>query len=232
MRKLIFASLFVGVSLLCTTAHGVAKSPIKSQAFITTTPPGAQGNRRDGWSNPAQINQPLRRELLRMERVDQELRQRVTALPATRQQKFYEERIAPVDARFTARLQELIKRHGWMTRVLVGQDGANAAFLIVQHSPSLEFQKQMLPFIREAFERGEIEGQEFALLADRTLRREGKKQLYGTQTDEAENGTFVAQPIEDEQNVDARRASIGLMPLGCYLKFLEQVTRQARRARN
>ncbi|HKC85737.1 MAG TPA: DUF6624 domain-containing protein, partial [Blastocatellia bacterium] len=51
------------------------------------------------------------------------------------------------------------------------------------------------------------------------LTREGKKQIYGTQL-RLNQKTQVMElyPIEDEENVDARRAKVGLAPLAQYLK--------------
>jgi hypothetical protein len=51
---------------------------------------------------------------------------------------------------------------------------------------------------------------------------EGKKQVYGTQC-KLENGEAIPEPIEDEANVDKRRAEVGLQPLAEYLKLLKEV---------
>jgi hypothetical protein len=44
--------------------------------------------------------------------------------------------------------------------------------------------------------------------------------IYGTQVRSGAdtNDRWVPQPIEDEANVDARRATVGLPPLAEYLK--------------
>lgn len=49
--------------------------------------------------------------------------------------------------------------------------------------------------------------------------REGKSHIYGTQLrfNEATN-KFELWPVEDEEGVDARRASVGLEPLAKYLR--------------
>ena len=58
------------------------------------------------------------------------------------------------------------------------------------------------------------------MLEDRILVRNGKKQVYGTQLHSGPDtgGKLVLAPIEDEEHVDKRRASVGLMPLKEYLK--------------
>jgi hypothetical protein len=43
--------------------------------------------------------------------------------------------VALVDRDNTARLREIIGRHGWPGHRLVGQAGAHAAWLLAQHAP-------------------------------------------------------------------------------------------------
>lgn len=102
---------------------------------------------------------------------------------------------------------------------LVGKKAASAAFLVLQHA-AYKYQKQYLPLVREAVSIGELAGQRLALLEDRVLMREGKEQIYGTQlTRNQETGELELYPIEDEFNVDKRRAEMGMLPLAEYLKY-------------
>jgi hypothetical protein len=56
-------------------------------------------------------------------------------------------------------------------------------------------------------------------LEDRILTREAKKQVYGTQLRlNQTTQRMELYPIEDEVNVDSRRAAVGLEPLAEYLK--------------
>ena len=51
--------------------------------------------------------------------------------------------------------------------------------------------------------------------------REGKKQIYGTQlTWNEKTRRYELYPIEDEEQVDLLRASVGLQPIAEYLKAL------------
>jgi hypothetical protein len=84
----------------------------------------------------------------------------------------------------------------------------------------------MLPLVEKAYKSGSLAGQSYALLLDRVLVREGKPQMYGTQAkpfEEWNDGQAAAMPIEDEANVDKRRAVVGLPPLSEYLKMMKQV---------
>ena len=64
------------------------------------------------------------------------------------------------------------------------------------------------------------------MLLDRVLVGEGKPQVYGTQGKRFEDWKGKEpelEPIEDEANVDKRRAEVGLPPLAEYVKFLKQM---------
>jgi hypothetical protein len=60
---------------------------------------------------------------------------------------------------------------------------------------------------------GEVPPVQIAMLEDRIRTFEGRGQLYGTQFDWDEQGRLSPMPIEDPDNVDERRATVGLGPL-------------------
>ena len=162
----------------------------------------------------------LREELLAMGKADQEVR---VIFTQKKIEDFTPEEIAKLnggDAERQHRLKEIIHQYGWPTRKMVGQDGVDAAFLIVQHADSDHaFQKSMLPLVQAAFVHHEIRGEEFAMLTDRVLVGDGKPQRYGTQVD-LTDGKLTPFPIEDEAHVDKRRAKMGMMPMADYLQLL------------
>jgi hypothetical protein len=73
----------------------------------------------------------------------------------------------------------------------------------------------------------QIIGAELCSLADRVLVAEGKPQVYGTQAKAPgrlwKGHEPVPEPIEDERNVDKRRAEVGLPPLADYLKMMKEM---------
>jgi hypothetical protein len=130
-----------------------------------------------------------------------------------------------IDAENTARMKAIIKQHGWPGPELVGEDGTEAAFLLVQHADH-EFQKQALPLVRKAYRAHKLQGQDYALLLDRVLIGDGKPQVYGTQAkpfDQWQGHEPALEPIADEKNVDKRRREVGLFPLAEYLRLLRQI---------
>lgn len=170
-------------------------------------------------------NNPLRLELLRMVERDQELRNALIAAGSDRSDPALTERIAADSAAFASRLDEIVAKYGWPVSDLAGVDGTQAAFLIVQHA-SLPLRQKMLPFVREAFRSGELPGESYALLLDRVLVGEGKKKIYGTQPkpmDQWKGSESIFEPIENEAEIDKRRAELGLPPMAEYGEFLRRM---------
>jgi hypothetical protein len=111
------------------------------------------------------------------------------------------------------RVKQIIKEYGYPGKSLVGEQ-ASTAWLVIQHA-DLATQEEYLPVLQEAASKGELPKSDFALLVDRIRMRKGEKQLYGSQL-ELKDGKYVFYPIEDEPNVDKRRAEMDLVPLEEY----------------
>lgn len=122
-----------------------------------------------------------------------------------------------LDRRNQDQLDRIIKNYGWPTVKWAGSEGTEGAFFALQHA-DLNYQKKYLPMVRRAVAQDDLSPSLLALLEDRIRVKEGRKQIYGTQLNTSADGTQVVFPIEDEENVDARRASVGLGPLSEYLK--------------
>lgn len=164
----------------------------------------------------------LRDELLRM--VDEDQAARRAAGAAQFKDAAANERMKAIDVKNTARMKEIIAQVGWPTKTLVGERASKGAWLLVQHADlDPAFQKQCLPLLEKSVEAGEGTKKELAYLTDRILVAEGKPQRYGTQFHTVD-GKLVPRPIEDEANVDARRAAVGL---GTLAEYNEQMQRMA-----
>ena len=124
-----------------------------------------------------------------------------------------------VDSKHTARMKEIVAEYGWPTKSMVGEQGATAAWLLVQHADAdPKFQRHCLALMKKAAPH-EVSRKNLAYLTDRVLVNEGKNQLYGTQFF-LEDGKMVPQPIDDEANLDERRKEAGLMPMSEYTKHM------------
>jgi len=113
-----------------------------------------------------------------------------------------------LDKSNTEKLKEIVSQIGWPTISKVGVDASYEAWLLIQHSPDIDFQKQCLELMKQEKD-GEIDKENIAYLEDRIRVREGKKQIYGTQYIR-ENGKRVLLPIEDPQKADHLRREMGI----------------------
>jgi hypothetical protein len=176
----------------------------------------------------ASPNEAVRRELVKIGEDDQKHRQdmmdlmnRLASSDSEKVAKKWKQAVEQqnaLDSRNRQRLDEIVKQHGWPKRSVFGEEASGVAFLIVQHA-DLDYQKKYLPLIKEAVALKEARQSDLAMLEDRVLTREGKKQIYGTQLRLNQRTQLMElYPIEDEENVDARRVGAGLEPLAQYVK--------------
>jgi hypothetical protein len=154
----------------------------------------------------------VRRELLQMLDEDQQVRAELVADGSLFDG--YHPRMRAVHEGNAERLATILDQWGWPGEPQVGHDGARAAWLMVQHAIGRPaFQREALDALRLAATRGEVPALQPALLEDRIRTLEGRPQRYGTQFDWDESGELSPLPVEDPENVDARRQAIGLGPL-------------------
>lgn len=115
------------------------------------------------------------------------------------------------------KVTEILDHHGWLGPDTVGEQGSSTLFLVIQHA-DIKTQQKYLPMMREAVKNYKASGSSLALLEDRVALREGKRQIYGSQITTTNDGKMWLSPLEDPDNVDKRRAEVGLETLGQYLK--------------
>ncbi|TCK08662.1 DUF6624 domain-containing protein [Marinobacterium mangrovicola] len=174
------------------------------------------------------MNQSLADELIRMMSKDQQVLQQLFdsgELPSDA----YHPRIKALHQANTSRLKEMISAHGWPGISLVGEEGAKAAWLVVQHSVSdPEFMAECIGLLEAAVGRSDVAGWQLAFLQDRVCTLAGKPQYYGTQFDIDENGWPTPFPIDDAAGVNERRARLGLNSLEERLEEMTERERQRR----
>jgi hypothetical protein len=163
----------------------------------------------------------LRSLLLDMADKDQKVRK--LTLGVTPSDKLAQN-IRDIDKSNTEKLKTIIEKNGVPTSSMVGRDGIQAFWLLAQHSIDYDFQCTLLPHLKAAFNEGSIDAQIYANFVDRVLVHDGKPQKYGTQLkpiDEWVNKTPAPFPIENKDNVNTLRASIGLYKLEDYLLIVK-----------
>ena len=178
-------------------------------------------------------------ELYAMTRMDQSLRHLFSVLPNNKDHFENEEeanlalngepekrnglgsRFSRVDEFNTARLKDMLKDRDWFQDDLDGEGGGFNGWLLVQHADlDRDFQREVLPMIEAKLGAPGVTEQTFAYLYDRVAVADERPQRYGTQATECNDGVAGAGPLEDAENIDAVRASIGLEPLAAYMARL------------
>jgi hypothetical protein len=100
---------------------------------------------------------------------------------------------------------------------IIGEQGNRTLFLVIQHA-DLKTQETYLPMMKEAVSKGNAAPDNLALLEDRIAMRQGKRQIYGSQIwIDANTGKHFVFPLEDPENIDKRRAEVGLEKYQNYL---------------
>lgn len=116
------------------------------------------------------------------------------------------------------KVKKILNEKGWVGKDKVGAEANSALFLVIQHS-DLETQKKYLPMMKEAVTKGNADSGSLALLIDRIEIREGRKQIYGSQIGTNPNTkTQYVLPLIDPDNVNKRRAEVGLGSISDYVK--------------
>ncbi|TQS27323.1 hypothetical protein FLW16_20810 [Microbispora sp. KK1-11] len=121
-----------------------------------------------------------------------------------------------IDRDNTAWLRSVVRARGWPLLSQVGEDGALAAWLLSQHADaSPEIQREFHAALSDAVSRKEAKPAHLAYLGDRVRVNSGRPQIYGTQFVNDGNG-FRPHPIEELDQLDDRRAAVGLEPFEEY----------------
>lgn len=159
-------------------------------------------------------NEALARELIAMTDKDRELQAGALADDFAAQLRYRR-----VTVRNGDRLAAILDEHGWPTAALVGAEAARRAWLVAQHADrQLDLQRRALALLEEAVAAGDAEAAQLAMLRDRVLVNEGHPQRYGTQIAGVDGGAPVPWPCESPEDLDARRAEVGLEPFAVHVE--------------
>jgi hypothetical protein len=218
MRHLWLAGTLFAAPLLSAAAQETALDSAMTRCLSADTSTAWQkvaaawaAETPGSWSNDS-----LRRELLALGEADQS--QRTLLMGDSLRNPAFIQRMAAGDSVRARQLSEIISRHGWPGKSMVGARAATAAFLIVQHNAGL--QQAMLALLR-AQPPGEVNPADLAMLEDRVRMNAGLPQRHGTQFKPPGEATIELYPIEDPGGLEERRAAAGLPPMRVYGCFIE-----------
>ncbi len=114
-------------------------------------------------------------------------------------------------------VDQILTRYGWLSSSRIGPDANRTLFMVIQHA-DLPAQEKYLPMMTEAVKQGDLKASSFALLQDRLALYKGQKQIYGSQLAwNMKTKHYYVMAIENPDQVDQRRASVGLVPIAVYL---------------
>jgi hypothetical protein len=165
------------------------------------------------------MNQALRQELLALLEEDHAFASAPGHDPSS--DRVQRQRLALL-GRHRRRLVEILDTHGWPGKRLVGDDGAEAAWMLALHTmPDPEVLRRCLRLLRAAAEAGEAEAWQVAFLVDRVSLVERNVQVYGTTICRQQDGSFGPPLLEDPDQVDERRRAVGLPPLEQEIRKIE-----------
>jgi VWFA-related protein len=226
LATVLFVCASVTNAQTCVTQEDVKRmvARIEAQPVATPTPtPEASSDKKSANKKsalPAGFDKKLKEELEKMALKQRELLQEVIAKDQTKQSD--RDKLHKLYEKNTVRLCEILKTSGWPTTAVVDRSGVLSAFEILKSSASYELQRDLLPVIVAAIKKDPMQKSEFAGLFDRLRVSAGMKQLFGTQAVSA-GGFLILYPIEDEANVDARRAEFGLNMMRQNIANMERI---------
>lgn len=219
-NRIVFAIKFCPHLLIASLV--VASGHSKANSVIDEACPGAAEWRKSHALTPTDNFQTtskpeLREKLLLLAEKGQRVRaQNMSVFDSSRRFQSAED-MRTIDEENYREVKRMIDETGFPSEDEIGKDGVFAAWLIVQHAANdPAFQYKVLRMIEPRVASGEISGEQYALLFDRiSILYFHRKQKYGTQIYPG-GSEAIPLPIEDEDQVDARRRTLGLMPLADY----------------
>lgn len=169
------------------------------------------------------LNKPLVAQLDSIHELDQKYRIEFQALNEKTELKSKKgnliwQSMRQADSTNLIKVKTILDNYGWLGTDIIGQQGNNTLFLVIQHA-DLKTQEHYLPMLQDAVKKGNASSSGLAMLEDRIEIRNNRKQIYGSQIgrDPVSNNYFVS-PLIDPDNVDKRRAEVGLGTISEYVK--------------
>jgi hypothetical protein len=138
----------------------------------------------------------------------------VESKQALEQQKIYRANHIVNERKITS----LLDKEGWPSISEVDERGMRTICNVLQHSP-VDVRIKYLPMMKDAVLTKGLNPQLLVRAEDRLATDRGELQIYGGQMKYyPETESFNVWPVFEPQNIDERRAKIGLPPIAQHLK--------------
>jgi hypothetical protein len=124
-------------------------------------------------------------------------------------------------------IKQLIHLWGWPGYKILGDEGDNDLWVLVQHADEdVVFQEYVLQLMEAAVLSNNTDKKRYAYLYDRVCVNRGYRQLFGTQALSADASNVVFQPLQDSIHVDRYRRAFGLPTLEAYKNQFKEHVKQ------
>lgn len=115
-------------------------------------------------------------------------------------------------------LIDIIAKHGYPGYDLVGKEGESNFWVMTQHCDfDPTWQQSVLLLLKAQVDKNNADANNYGYLVDRVRKNTGRPQLYGTQVDYDQDGQAFIKELENRDQVNERRAALGMEPLESYL---------------
>lgn len=174
--------------------------------------------------NMEKLDKPLVRQLDSIYEEDQKYRAQIEEIAGkyghnSDEMRAHWQLINEKDSINLIKVSKILDERGWLGADVVGEKGNRTLFLVIQHADQAS-QEKYLPMMRDAVSKGNAKPADLALLEDRIALKQGRRQIYGSQIGmDASTGEYFVHPLDDPENVDERRASVGLGSFREYLSI-------------
>lgn len=195
---------------LTSVREGAARHELPEDAVAFAEARLRQTESEERYRTHTPSHPELRDQIARLLEDDQAVRQK---------EGFDLEKMAEADRRTAGALKAIFDRYGVPTYDMVGVQAAKDFVVMVQHQPP-EFRLAVLPTLKANVDASQADPGAYAMVYDRTQRDQGRTQLYGQQLECTAGNALEVAPLEDVENVNIRRARLGLMRLELYARFV------------
>lgn len=116
------------------------------------------------------------------------------------------------------KITNLLDTYGWPKKSVIGEQGNWTICNVIQHAEN-DVRIKYLPMMKEAVLAKQLLPRFLVRAQDRIATEQGQLQIYGGQMKYyPETKSFNVWPVFNPENIDRRRAEIGLEPIAEFLK--------------
>lgn len=116
------------------------------------------------------------------------------------------------------KVKKILATFDWPKKSVIGEQGNHTICNVLQHADQAT-RESYIPQMKQAVLDGELGARWLVRAEDRLATDRGELQIYGGQMKYyRETKSFNLWPVYDPENIDKRRAEIGLEPIAIFLK--------------